>query len=543
MRQLRQRVGLVHELTELVGPEERVNDARQGLRINQVHRRKHLVIPHIHPLPNGPRHPRKPDAELIGQLLPDSPHPPVTQVVDIVDIGLRVNQLDQVLDNGDHILARQHLDLARNIQIQFLINPEPPHIPQVIPLVREEELVDHIPCRSLIRRLGVAQLAVDIHHRFLLRVTRVFLQRIVNDRVITGRSLFLMQQQGLLPRLQDLVDMLLAQNRLAVDDNLVPLDGNHLAGILVHKVLGPRLQNPRRQFPPHGLLQIGLVDLDLIGQVENLQDLPIALEADRPQQRSHRQLLLPVDIRIHHVIDIRRELDPRTLERNNPRTVQLGPVRVHALAEENPRRPVQLRHNDPFRPIDDERPPRRHIRNGSEIDILHHRIEILVFRVRTVQLQFGLQRHAIGQTALQTLVDRVSRRVDIVVDELQHEVIPRIIDREVLHEDFVQALIESILRGSLKLEKVFERFELHLQKVRIVHPEVRRGEADPLRLPTGNACSRGRCFGIRWHVSLYVMNKLRVCVFSLVKALKESGTVFWPGRPGKGTECFMYVRL
>jgi len=44
--------------------------------------------------------------ELIRQLFAHGAHAAVRQVVDIVHVGLGVDQLDQVFDNGDDVLAR-----------------------------------------------------------------------------------------------------------------------------------------------------------------------------------------------------------------------------------------------------------------------------------------------------------------------------------------------------------------------------------------------------------------------------------------------------
>ena len=80
-----------------------------------------------------------------------------------------------------------------------------------------------------------------------------------------------------------------------------------------------------------------------------------------------------------------------------------------------------------------------------------------MIRISTIQFQLSLQRHTICQTALQTLVDGVAGRVDIVIQELKNEVITRVGDREVLGEHLIQTVILAFLRRSVQLQEVFER--------------------------------------------------------------------------------------
>jgi len=102
-------------------------------------------------------------------------------VVDIVHVGLRVDQQNQVTDDGDDILPRQDPYVRRDVQIQFLVDTETPHISQVVTLVRKEQLFDHVARSRLVGRLRVTQLAVDIDDGLFFGVARVFLQGIVYD--------------------------------------------------------------------------------------------------------------------------------------------------------------------------------------------------------------------------------------------------------------------------------------------------------------------------------------------------------------------------
>ena len=456
VRNFGQRVDLVHELRELRGSEEGVDHRRKGLGVDQVHRREHLVVTHVHALADRTRHAHETDRELIRQLLAHRADAAVRQVVDVVDVGLRVDQLDQVFDDGDDVLARQRADGRIGVQIQLLVDAVTAHIAQVIAFVREEQLLDDVARRSLIGRLRSAQLPVNIYDSLLLGVAGVFLQGIVYDREIDAREVFLMQEDRLGAAFEDLLHVLLLEDSLAVYDHVVTLDGNHLARILIHEVLDPGRKDACGKFAADGLLEVGLRDLYFVCQVENLEDLLVGLITDGTQQRSDGQLLFTVDVRIHHVVDVRSELDPRTLERNDSRRVELGAVRVHALSEEHAGRTVQLGYDDTLRTVDDERTAFGHIGDRTEVHVLNDNAEIFVFVVRAVELQLGFQRNAVRQTALQALLDRVTGRVDIVVDKLQNEIVPGIRDGEIFLEDLVEALVLTVFGRGVHLEKVPE---------------------------------------------------------------------------------------
>ena len=271
--------------------------------------------------------------------------------------------------------------------------------------------------------------------------------------------------------------MILLEHRLAIYDHVVTLDRDNLARILIDEVLDPGRQDARCELATYGLLQVRLRHLYLIGQVEDLENLLVSLETDCTQQCRYGQLLLTVDVSIHHVVDIRGELDPRTLERDDTRRIELRTVRVHALAEEYTRRAVQLRNDHALGTIDDKRTTLGHVGNLAEVNVLYLHAEILVLVVRTVELQLRLEGYAVRQTALQTLLDRVAGRVNVVIDKLQNEVVPGVRDREVLLEDLVQPLVFTILGRRVHLEEVTERFELHLQQIGIRHPILHGGEA------------------------------------------------------------------
>ena len=362
-------------------------------------------------------------------------------MVDIVNRSLRVDEFHEILDNLDDVLTRQHAHFHVGAEVELLVDAVASHFAQVVALLREEEVVDDLACRSVVGGVGVTQLAVDKEDSFLLRVGGVLLERIENDGVVRRRALLVVNEDALCARLEDILDVFLVEHRFAVEDHLVTLDGNHFARVFVHEVLHPALQHACGELAAEHLLQVRLVHLHLFGEVENLEDILVRLEADGAEQCSHGQLLLAVDVGIHHVVDVRGELNPGALEGDDTRRVELRTVGVDARAEEHARRAVQLRHHHTFGTVDDERAVVRHVGDRAQEHILHHGIEVLVVRVGTIELEFGLEGHTVGQSAFETFLDRIARFIDIVVDKFQHKVVASVSDGEVLGKNFVQAVV------------------------------------------------------------------------------------------------------
>ena len=88
--------------------------------------------------------------------------------------------------------------------------------------------------------------------------------------------------------LEDHVDVLLFEYGLAVDNDVVALDRHDFARIFVDEVLDPGLQDAGGELAAQGLLEVGLVDLDFLGQAEDLDDVLVAFKSDGTQQRGHR---------------------------------------------------------------------------------------------------------------------------------------------------------------------------------------------------------------------------------------------------------------
>src|SRR5690349_3142220 len=95
---------------------------------------------------------------------------------------------------------------------------------------------------------------------------------------------------------------------------------------------------------------------------------------------------------------------------------------------------MQLRHHYSFCSVDHKRTTRSHVRNISKEYILNNSLEVHMLFIITAQTKFGLKRNSIGQSSLHTLFDRITRRIDKIIQELQHENVPGISYRKIFFE-------------------------------------------------------------------------------------------------------------
>src|SRR5450432_1641841 len=126
---------------------------------------------------------------------------------------------------------------------------------------------------------------------------------------------------------------------------------------------------------------------------------------------------------------------------------------------------MELGYNHAFCTVDHKRSTRSHVRNVSEEYILYDGLEIHMLFVVTAEAEFRLQWHGISKTALHTLFDGVTGRINKIIQEFQHENIPRIGDREIFLEHFEQAFNITLVRRGLQLEEFFKRLDLYFEQV------------------------------------------------------------------------------
>jgi hypothetical protein len=115
VRDLGQRVRLVHELRELRGAEELLDDRRDRLVVDELLRHQRLDVLQAHPLLDRALHADQPDPVLVLDQLADRTHAPVAEMVDVVDLTVAVLELDQVPHDLEDVLAPQRPLLERHV--------------------------------------------------------------------------------------------------------------------------------------------------------------------------------------------------------------------------------------------------------------------------------------------------------------------------------------------------------------------------------------------------------------------------------------------
>ena len=164
----------------------------------------------------------------------------VRQVVNIVNLGLVVDQGNYVTHNGDNVFLGQYQVVIVDIGQQLAVDFETTYFAKVVTLVGEEQFINDTASRLVIRWIRTAQLAVDIVYRFYFTGSRVLRQGIVDDGKILFNILALQDDSrhiGVV--VQDEFDVLFIQYCIAFENDLVTCNGHHLTGVFVYEVFCP----------------------------------------------------------------------------------------------------------------------------------------------------------------------------------------------------------------------------------------------------------------------------------------------------------------
>ena len=229
VRDLRQRVGLVHELRELRGTEELANGGCGRLRVDQVLRHDGVDIDRRHALLDRALHAQEADAVLVLHEFADRPDAAIAEVVDVVDLALAVAQVEQRAHDRDDVLLAQHAHGVRRIEVEAHVHLHAADRRQVVALDVEQQALEQGLGLLQRRRLARAHDAIDVEQRLFTVRVLVGRQRIADVRadigVVDGE------------RRQHVDVVLVEQVEHGLGDLLAGLDID-LAGLLVDHVDG-----------------------------------------------------------------------------------------------------------------------------------------------------------------------------------------------------------------------------------------------------------------------------------------------------------------
>ena len=250
VRDLRQRIGLIHELRELRGAEELAHRGSRRLGVDQILRHHRVDIDRRHALLDGALHAQQADAVLIFHQLADRAHPAVAEMVDVVDLALAVAQIDQRADHRDDVFLAQHAHGVGRVEIEPHVHLDAADGREIVALGIEEQRMEHRLRGVDRRRLARTHDAIDVEQRVLARHVLVDRERVADvgadiDVVDVEQRQFLVavldqRLSGVLPS-----DVPLAVSSRCRD--LLAGLGVDFAGLRVDEVLGDVLadQAPR----------------------------------------------------------------------------------------------------------------------------------------------------------------------------------------------------------------------------------------------------------------------------------------------------------
>ena len=177
---LRQRIGLIHELRELAGPEKFADGRHHRLGVHQVvrHGRRHFLVDR-HLFLDGALHAHQADAELVFEQFAHRAHAAVAQVIDIVHRADSAAQLQQVLDGVDEIALIERALVERrfvDLVVQLDVELHAAHARKVVLARVEEHALEELGGGVERRRIAGTQLAVNLEQRVVLALHRILLQ-------------------------------------------------------------------------------------------------------------------------------------------------------------------------------------------------------------------------------------------------------------------------------------------------------------------------------------------------------------------------------
>ena len=121
MRDLGERVRLVHELRELARTEVLLHHCGDWLRIDEVVRHERLnFLRHAHALFDRALHADQTDAVLVLHELADGAYATIAKVIDVVDRTTAVLELDEPANRLKDVLVREHRVIQRRTFV-FLV--------------------------------------------------------------------------------------------------------------------------------------------------------------------------------------------------------------------------------------------------------------------------------------------------------------------------------------------------------------------------------------------------------------------------------------
>ncbi len=495
---LRQRIGLVHELRKLGRAEELAHRRRRRLGVDQVVRHDRVDVDRGHAFLDRPLHAQQADTVLVFEELTDRTDPAVAEVVDVVDFAAAVAQAHQGLQDRYHVVLAQDADVVRAILLQAHVHLDAAHGGQVVALGVEEQAREHRFRGFHRRRLAGTHDAVDVEQGVVAAVVLVHPHRVAHvgahrdvvdvqhvdglealvGQGLDGGGVKLVAGFGvdLAGRGVDFISRQIAPDQgvrrqqqglgAAVGELLGGAGRDLMAG---GRDLLARVGVDQGEVRLHAAPALGLVGggpaarATLVGHdfIEGGEDL-FPIHAEAIEEGRGRQLAAPVDAYIDDVLGVELEVEPGAAVGDHPRGEQQlarGVRLALVVVEEDARRTVHLGDDHPLGAVDDEGALVGHERNVAHVDVLL--LDVLdragagfFVRLEHDQAQLDLQRRRVGHVALDAFLDVVLRLLKLIGDVLEHGALVEVLDREDGLEDRLDALVLALARPDFALEEL-----------------------------------------------------------------------------------------
>jgi len=460
VRDLGERVRLVHELGKLAAAEEVADHAGERLGVDEPVRGDRLGahVVDVHPLLGEALHPGEADAALVLEELAHRADPAVAEVIDVVEpADLAVAQAEEIAARRGDVLLAEDPDAVVHLHPELLVQLEPADPAEVVVARVEEDPLEHRPGARDIRRVPGTEALVDLLQRLVLRVDLALPVPLQHLEHAADPHLRRRHRDALHPRLQ--------QRRLHGLGELPAGDGEGGLRGGVDDPLDDRALRER--------FLVGLRQGDLLPAADRLEDRLVGNVARRAEKGRGLDLAPappPVDVEADRVVGVEFALEPRAAVRDDPEPVARHRLRARRLLETDPRRAVELADDDAFGAVDDERPLLGHQRDAAEVD------RLLLDVAALAEAEGDPEGRRVGEAAPAALDQVVLRTAEIVAHVFEGTGLVVALDREDLPEDLLKPLefppggehvgLQELLIGlRLDLDEVGHRDQLPQPRV------------------------------------------------------------------------------
>ena len=473
VRQLRQRVILIHELGQRRRTEELLDRRHNGTDVDERLRRDHIHVLTLqrHALADHALHAGEADAELVLQKLTHRADTAVAEVVDVVGRADVVTEAVEIVDGRQNVV---HGDMIGH----QLRSAGGDHFLQCVLVVAAgfENFAQHAVAHALAdAAFGHVEIdiLVNVDHAVgddldLALLTVLF----HGDKRFAHAGIFHLQRAGAVDGLTRFRHQLAG---VGVGDRAAERVPGKAVGkaelfvIFISADAGQIITAGIEEQPLKVLLRIFhrqrlagtqlAVDLQqcflgVLGRIlfdggvqtlviaEKFDQLRIGGQSHRTCETGHRQLAVLVDADIEHIGRIRFIFQPGTAIGDHGRGEQLFAGRVIAHAVVHTGGTHELRHDDALGAVDD-----KSAAFGHEREIAHEHLGLLDLTGLLVeQTHTHMQRRGIGHIAFLALRHRIFRRiVQAIVNELQHQVAGVVRDRRHVVEDLFETFLQKPL--------------------------------------------------------------------------------------------------